>query len=183
MLTLPYDFDTTTSWQQIVKITAAIVAALMAAIIAAAAMGSWGAAAGIAVCVAMLGFVVRRAARFPGLSFGAVGRLTTDAVETRPVAVYGIPLRVPAGRFAIDRFTGVRVVQRIIVIRPSGSRSNEDIGSVSLVGRTGTPDIEIMFGPIGAAKTMAGEVASRLGLAVERTAAPGGKVVEVNIVN
>jgi hypothetical protein len=76
MFPLPYDFDTTTPWRQIVKITAAIAAALIAATILAAAMGNWGAAAGIAVCVAILGFVVRRATRFPGVSFGAMGRLT-----------------------------------------------------------------------------------------------------------
>src|SRR6185437_13675185 len=103
MVTLPYDFDTTTPWQRIVKIT-------------------------VAICVAILAFMVRLVARFPGLSFGARGRLTAAEIETRPVSVYGIPLRVPVGRYAISQFAGVRVVQRIIVIRPSNARSNEDIG-------------------------------------------------------
>jgi len=181
MFTLPYDFDTTTPWRQIVKITAVICISLAAAVIAAAVMGRWGAAAGIAICVAILGFIARLAARFPGLSFGAAGRITTDAIETRPIRVYGIPLRVPVGRYALSQFASVRVVQRIIVIRPPNSRSNEDIGSVELVGRQGAPDIEIMTAPIGTALSAATEVGTRLGLAVERTAISGEKIVEVKL--
>src|SRR6185437_5908032 len=183
MVTLPYDFDTTTPWQRIVKITVAICVALLAAIAAAAVMRSWGAVAGIAICVAILAFRVRLVARFPGLSFGARGRLTAAEIETRPVSVYGIPLRVPVGRYAISQFAGVRVVQRIIVIRPSNARSNEDIGSVQLVGRAGTPDIELLSGPVHAALGVAREIASLLGLEVERTALAGEKIVEVKLGN
>lgn len=180
MLTLPYDFDTTIVWQRIVKIAAALAAALFASIIAAAAMGHWGAVAGISIAVAILAWLANLVCGFPGMSFGAAGRLTADAVETHPVSVYGIALRVPAGRYPITQFSGVRVVQQIIFIRPN-SRSNEDIGSVRLIGRDGTPDIEIMSGPIKTALSRAAEVAAEFGLELERTAGTGEKIVEVKL--
>ena len=180
MLTLPYDFDTTVVWQRIVKITAALVVALLASIIAAAALGHWGAVAGIAIAVAILAWLANLVRGFPGMSFGAAGRLTADAIETCPVSVWGLALRVPVGRYPISQFSAVRVVQQIIFIVPN-SRSNEDIGGVRLVGRDGTPDVEIMSGPISDARSIAADVASKLGLGVERTATEGEKIVEVKL--
>ena len=178
MITLPYDFDTASTWQRIVRIALAILGGLVFLAAAAAALGHWAAAAGIVLCMVFFALVARIARFFP---MGAVGQITRAEVVCCPVKVFGRSLRVPVGRFPLAQFRSVTLEQRVIVITPAGARDNEDLGSVCLVGANGTPTIEVARGRISAATIVARELASTLALELREVAAPGTRVTRVQL--
>lgn len=178
MVNLPYDFDTAASWQRIVQIAAAIAGVIALSIVGAAATGQWGAAGGLAACGAIFAGVVSVVSRVP---MGAAGTITASEVVARPVKQFGWALRVPVGRFPITQFRTVELQQIIVVIRPAGARSNEDIGSVFLVGADGAPRIEVVRTSISLATIAARDLSTQLGLSLRETAAPGERIVRVQL--
>lgn len=174
MITLPYDFDTTARWRTIVKLVFTVVGLVLVAIGGALINGELGGASALALCLAILTWLLRRGRTLP---MGAAGRLTARAIETRAVKVLWFALRVPAGRFSIDRFQSIAVVEQIVLPRPGGTGTNT--GSVRLVGKSGTPDIEVAYGVIGEALDVARELAGLLGLEWRRQDAPGSRAIHV----
>lgn len=174
VITLPYDFDTTARWRTIVKLVFTVVGLVLVAIGGALINGELGGASALALCLAILTWLLRRGRTLP---MGAAGRLTARAIETRAVKVLWFALRVPAGRFSIDRFQSIAVVEQIVLPRPGGTGTNT--GSVRLVGKSGTPDIEVAYGVIGEALDVARELAGLLGLEWRRQDAPGSRAIHV----
>ena len=166
-MNLPLDFNSAEPWTRIVKIALTIVAVYAIAVVGLFGKGNF---LGGAV---LLGFglafsaVLRRARR---VSMGAAGRLTASAVTVHPVRVWGVSLNVPSGEFSLDRFPAVGLAERIVVVR-SGSIPNNS-GIVQLLGRPGTPNIEVMIDDIDTARGFAEELGATLNLELQSVAVP-----------
>jgi len=78
---------------------------------------------------------------------------------------------VPSGEFTIDRFSAVGLAEHIVVDRPVGIPKNS--GIVQLLGRPGTPNIEVMIDDIDTARGFAEELSATLNLKLESVAVPG----------
>jgi hypothetical protein len=176
VITLPYDFDTSALWVRIVRFVFAITAGLLVAIAGALASGKFGGAIGLALALGILWWIGWRTR---GCPLGAAGTLTPTDVEVRPVKVLWYSLTVPVGRFSIDRFQSIAVVERVRMLQPGGSGT--DTGSVQLVGKPGTPDIEVAFCDIDQAMEIAQELANLLRLEYGRLDAPGSRAIRLTV--
>ena len=85
--------------------------------------------------------------------------------------VWGFSLNVPSGEFSLDRFSAVGLAERIVVIRSASIPENS--GIVQLLGRPGTPNIEVMIDDIDSARAFAEELGATLNLKLESIAVPG----------
>jgi hypothetical protein len=168
-MNLPLDFDTAEPWQKIVKIALMIAAVYAIAVIGLFLKGNL-LGGGFLLLFGLAFYAVLRRAR--GVSMGAAGRLTATGVTVHAVRVWGFSLNVPSGEFALDRFAAVGVVQRILIGLPNRT-SQSDSGTVQLMGRPGTPDIEVMIGDIDAARAFAAELSAALNLELKSVAVPG----------
>ena len=124
---------------------------------------------GFLVLFALALYAVLRRARH--VSMGAKGRLTTGAVIVHPVRVWGFSLNVPSGEFSLNRFEAVGLVERIVVLTDAMVHGNT--GTVQLIGRPGTPTIDVMTGDIEAARPFAAELSATLSLELKSVATPG----------
>jgi len=176
VIVLPYAFDTTAVWQRIVKIVLTIGGVLLLSVVGGLATGKFGGAIGLAIAAAILFWLVRRVRGFP---MGAAGTLTETGIATRPVRVWWYSLPVPVGQYPIDRFESIRVVERVIMPQPGNSGRNT--GSVQLVGKGGTPDIEVAFQDIDSAIVIAQDLGTLLHLPVARVDAPGTRTARVTL--
>ena len=167
-MNLPLDFDSAEPWTRIVKIALIIAALYAIAVVGLFVKGNFLAAAFLLVFGLALSAVLRRARR---VSMGAAGRLTASAVTVHPVRVWGFSLNVPSGEFSLDRFSAVGLAERIVVVR-SGSISRNS-GIVQLLGRPGTPNIEVMIDDIDKARRFADELSATLNLELQSVAVPG----------
>lgn len=167
-MNLPLDFDSAEPWQKIVKL--ALVLAAVYAIVVAGAFLQGKILGGAFLLLFGLAFsaVLRRARR---VSMGAKGRLTRDSVTVHPVRAWGFSLNVPSGEFALSRFEAVGLVERVVVV-PNWSALG-DTGTVRLMGRPGTPDIDVMTSDIDAARPFAAELSAALNLELKSVAVPG----------
>ena len=168
-MNLPFDFDTAEPWQKIVKIALMIAAVYAIAVISLFLKGNL-LGAGFLVLFGLAFYAMLRRAR--QISMGAKGRLTRDGVTVHPVRVWGFSLNVPSGEFALDRFAAVGVVERIMIGLPNRT-SQSDSGTVQLMGRPGTPNIEVMMDDIEAAQAFAEELSAALNLELTSVAVPG----------
>jgi hypothetical protein len=75
----------------------------------------------------------------------------------------------------------IAVGRRIIVIRPVGSRTKDDVGAVQLVGGAGVPNVEEFRGPVGDTLAAGQDLSRKLSLPLERTAAPGENILDMNL--
>ena len=166
---LPLDFDTAAPWTRIVKIALAIAAVYAIAVIGLFLKGNL-LGGSLLVLFGLAFYAVLRRAR--QVSMGAKGRLTRDGVTVHPVRVWGFSLNVPSGEFALDRFAAVGVVERVLIGLPNRS-SQSDSGTVQLMGRPGSPNIEVMTGDIDAARAFAAELSAALNLELKSVAVPG----------
>ncbi|PYO90624.1 MAG: hypothetical protein DMD66_01940 [Gemmatimonadetes bacterium] len=168
-MNLPLNFDTAEPWQTIVKIALMIAAVYTIAVISLFLKGNL--LGGSLLVLFGLAFyaMLRRARR---ISMGAKGRLTRDGVTVHPVRVWGFSLNMPSGEFALDRFAAVGVVERILIGLPNRT-SQSDSGTVQLMGRPGTPNIEVMIGDIEAAQAFAEELSAALNLELKDVPVPG----------
>src|SRR5439155_1970551 len=167
-MNLPLDFDSAEPWTRIVKIALTIAAVYAIAVAGLFAKGNFLGGAVLLVFGLALYFVLRRARR---VSMGAAGRLTASAVTVHPVRVWGVSLNVPSGEFTIDRFSAVGLAERIVVTRSGSLPKNSAI--VQLLGRPGTPNIEVMIDDVDTARAFAEELGATLNLKVESVAVPG----------
>jgi len=167
-MNLPFDFDTAEPWTRIVKIAWAIAAVNATAVIGLFLQGNL-LGGGFLVLFGLAFYAVLRRAR--QVSMGAKGRLTRDAVSVHPVRVWGFSLNVPSGEFSLNRFEAVALVERVVVVRRWTASGNT--GAVELMGRPGTPNIEVMMSDIDAARPFAEELSAALNLELKAVAAPG----------
>lgn len=166
---MSFDFDTTTPWRQIVQLAIALAALYLILVLGLFLKGDLLPGV-IALAFGLAFYSVLRRAR--GLSMGALGQLTPNGITVRPVRVWGFSLNVPAGEFALARFAAVGVVQRVLIGLPNRT-SQSDSGTVQLMGRPGTPDIEVMIGDIDAARAFAAKLSADLKLELRDVAVPG----------
>jgi hypothetical protein len=103
---------------------------------------------------------------------GSRGTITADAVIVQPGQVFGIRLASPAGRFPIKQFQAVRVER---ITNPIGIPPETQIGPyerVTLIGRTGTPDILVARTDRDAGRIVGGGLAAALRLPYQEQIAP-----------
>ena len=167
-MNLPLDFDSAAPWTRIVKIALTIAAVYAFAVVGLFVKENFLGGAILLVFGLAFSAVLRRARR---VSMGAAGRLTAGAVTVHPVRVWGFSLNVPSGEFSLDRFSAVGLAERIVVVRPVSIP--RDTGSVQLLGRPGTPNIEIMIDDIDTARGFAEELSATLHLELQSVAVPG----------
>ena len=167
-MNLPLDFDTAEPWQTIVKIALAVAAVYAIAVVGLFVKGDFLGGGFLLVFGLAFSAVLRRVRR---VSMGAVGRLTASAVTVHPVRVWGFSLNVPSGEFSLNRFEAVALVERVVVVRRWTASGNT--GAVELMGRPGTPNIEVMMSDIDAARPFAEELSAALNLELKAVAAPG----------
>ena len=179
MFSLPYEFDTAEPWERIVKTFLLVGGVYVAMVIGLFLEGR--SVAGIFALLFGLAFwlVIRRVPREIGM--GARGRLSATEVVTRGVRVWRYALNVPVGRFAIDKFSEVAVVERVVVMRPDTGAPRGNTGSVRLVGRNGTPNVDILLAGIEAANAFARELSAALTLPLRELAAPGTTIVRISL--
>ena|SRR5437667_8120367 len=79
--------------------------------------------------------------------------------------------RTSSGEFSLDRFSAVGLAERIVVVRSASIPKNTAI--VQLVGRPGTPNIEVMIDDIDTARAFAEELGATLNLELQSVAVPG----------
>ena len=166
-MNLPLDFNSAEPWTRIVKIALIIAAVYLIAVVTVFARGNFLGGAGMLVFGLACYTVLRRARR---VSMGAAGRLTASAVTVHPVRVWGFSLNVPSGEFPLSQFEAVGLLERIVIV-PQSIRGNT--GTVQLLGRPGTPTIDIMIGDIDAARPFAEELSATLNLELQSVAVPG----------
>ena len=166
MITLPFDFDTTDAWRIIVRLVLGLLTLLVLLVFGAVIAHQLAAAAQLSLTLAVLGFICRRARAVP---MGALGTITNSEVVARPVSVFGMALRVPNGRFPVERFHQIRVEQRL---RSTGTQGLRAIGRVFLVGDGTVPDIEVVSTDRDAALAAARELSGLLHVECVTTGAP-----------
>src|SRR5437773_3806859 len=166
-MNLPLDFNSADPWTRIVKIALTIAAVYAIAVAGLFVKGNFLGGAFLLVFGLAFSAVLRRARR---TSMGAAGRLTASAVTVHPVRVWGFSLNVPSGEFPLSQFEAVGLLERIVIV-PQSIRGNT--GTVQLLGRPGTPTIDIMIGDIDAARPFAEELSATLNLELQSVAVPG----------
>ena len=167
-MNLPLDFNSAEPWTRIVKIALTISAVYAIAVVGLFGKGNFLGGAVLLVFGLAFYAVLRRARR---ASMGAAGRLTASAVTVHPVRVWGFSLNVPSGAFSLDRFSAVGLAEHIVVVRPVGIPKNS--GIVQLLGRPGTPNIDVMIDDIDTARGFAEELSATLNLELQSVAVPG----------
>src|SRR5439155_22370387 len=167
-MNLPLDFNSAEPWTRIVKIALIIAAVYVIAVAGLFGKGNFLGGAVLVLFGLAFSTVLRRARR---VSMGAAGRLTAGAVTVHPVRVWGSSLNVSRGEFSLDRFSAVGLAERIVVVRSGSIPTNS--GSVQLLGRPGTPNIEVMIDDIDKARGFAEELSATLHLELQSVAVPG----------
>jgi hypothetical protein len=167
-MNLPLDFDSTEPWQKIVKLGLAVAAIYGIVVVGVFLQGKLLGGGFLLVFGLAFYAILRRVNR---VSMGAKGRLTKDSVTVHPVRVWGVSLNVPSGEFSLERFSAVGLAEHIVVDRPASIP--KDTGIVQLVGRPGTPNIEVMIDDIDTARRFAHELSATLNLELTSVAVPG----------
>ena len=167
-MNLPLDFDSAERWTRIVKIAVTIAVVYAIAVVGLFVKGNL-LGGGFLVLFGLAFYAVLRRAR--RVSMGAAGRLTASSVTVHPVRVWGVSLNVPSGEFSLDRFSAVGLAEHIVVDQSVSIPRNT--GIVQLVGRPGTPNIQVMTDDIDKARAFAAELGAALNLELESVAVPG----------
>jgi hypothetical protein len=167
-MNLPLDFDSAERWTRIVKIALIVAAVYAITVVGVFVKGNFLGGAVLLLFGLAFSVVLRRVRR---VSMGAAGRLTRNSVTVHPVRVWGVSLNVPSGEFSLARFSAVGLAEHIVVIRTASIPKNT--GIVQLVGRLGTPNIEIMMDDIETARAFAEELSAALNLELHSVAVPG----------
>lgn len=164
-VTLPYNFDTSSIWQSILKKGSWLVGVIAAGILYSLALRHFGAALHLTLSGALLlwfGWL------FFKHSDGSIGTITKDSVEVLPGKLYGYPLPGPSGKFSLRRFTSVRVEHVSAPIDPEVRGGPHQ--RVYLIGDSETPSI--LIARADEHSQMGQEIAGVLSLHCEETSAP-----------
>lgn len=176
MISLPYEFDTATIWHRIARIAFGVLALIAILAVVALLVGKTVAALQLTLVLAITLFF---AFKLRGMaSFGATGTITASEVVARPMSVYGIPMRVPTGRFPIAEFRAIRLVRRLV--SPRGGQLT-DMGDVYLVGRERAPDIQVFSGAADEAKAAAADFCALLHLEYVEGVRPGTTRIDLKL--
>ena len=167
-MNLPFDFDSAERWTRIVKLALTIAAVYAIAVVGLFIKGNFLRGTVLLLFGVAFYAVLRPARR---VSMGAAGRLTASSVTVHPVRVWGFSLNVPSGEFSLDRFSAVGLAEHIVVVRSASLPRN--FGILQLVGRPGTPNIEIMSDDIDTARGFAEELSATLKLELTSVPVPG----------
>ncbi len=137
-VTLPYSFDTSNIWQGILKKGSWLVVLIAAGIVYSLVLRHFAAVLQLSLSGALLLCFGRI---FFENSDGAIGTITQDSVVVHAGELYGHLLPGPSGKFALDRFTSVRVEHVAAPGRPD--TRGEPHQRVYLIGNAETPSILI----------------------------------------
>lgn len=164
-VTLPYDFNTSSIWESILKKGSWLVAVIAAGILYSLVLRHFAAVLQLTLCAALLLWFGRL---FFKNSSGAIGTITQKGVVVHPGEVYGYRMPGPSGEFALQRFRSVRVehVAAPISVNNSGGPHQR----VYLMGDAQTPSILIARADDGS--QVGQEMAVVLKLPCEETQAP-----------
>jgi hypothetical protein len=169
---LPYEFDTATRWRRVQTLAFGSVAGIAVLAVLAALMGKQAAALQLTLCLGVAAVIARKLRGWR--AFGAIGTLSRTEVVTRPVNVYGIPMRVPVGVFPLAAFQGLRIERRLAKYRGQ----LRDLASVFLVGRGEVPEVQIFEGAAADGLQLATSLASELSLSLVETVPSGTRRVD-----
>ncbi len=166
MLAFPYHFDTTTSFRHVVRGGVALGIMVIAGMAYSVLISHDYI---VVLQLAVIGSMVYGITRlFVSLAHGSVGTLTaTEVMVERAPAVFGMRLPGPSGRFALDRFSAVRLEEASGSVRPSVN--NGPHSRIYLVGKTGSPDV-LIARTTSTGGTEAEQFATALKLPLQRVA-------------
>ena len=165
-ITLPYHFDTTTSFRTVVKGGTAL------GMLVIAGMAHSLLISHDYIVVLQLAFVgamvFGMTCLFLALAHGSIGMLTTrEVIVEQAPALFGLRFPGPSGRFALDRFSAVRLEEASGPVRPSVNAGPHS--RIYLVGKTGSPDV-LIARTTSTGGTEAEQFAAALGLPLQRVA-------------
>jgi hypothetical protein len=135
---LPYEFDTSRVFRQILMIMVGLVVVLLVGVVYSLFGGRWGAVAALSVSAGLLTWFGVRILRNAS---GGRGTITREGVVVTPGELLGVSFSGPSGRFAIERFRAVRVEEVSGPVDPDVQGGPHE--RIYLVGKTGTPDVLI----------------------------------------
>jgi hypothetical protein len=169
-VTVPFRFDTTYIGTLVFRAAAWLDGILLLGLVGKLLVGDPFTAVGIAfLCLFVGGFglvIFRKAG-------GSVGTLTLFEVTVEPARLYGFTAEGPRGRFPTTHFGSICVEWRPRVSRPGVQMSAGINERIILVGREGTPDIEIARLTDESGRAFARELGGLLSLPVEERPGPG----------
>lgn len=137
--TLPYHFDTSTMWGSILKGGMLMTLFLAAILLVGLLMGRFMAILPVAAFIALMVYVLRKAAT---LEVGSVGTITRDAVQLNRGTLFGRVLPGPSGTYPIHQFRAVqieKITSSVLQRSPSGPPRLW----IYLVGDGATPTIRV----------------------------------------
>jgi hypothetical protein len=170
-IALPYEFDTSGVVKLILRgVLGLLLVGLLGVLYSLLVSHSVAAMIQLLLVAALITFFGRL---FYRNLIGSRGTVSADAVVVEPDQVFGVRLPGPVGRFSIGQFDAVRVerirtpsiVDGMIVQGGPHER-------VSLVGKSGTPDILVARTDRDAGRTLGNELATALKLPYQEQAAP-----------
>lgn len=167
---VPFRFDTSYIGRLVFKAAVWLDGLLLVGLLGKLLVGDLPTALGIAflwVFVGGFGLVVFRKAG------GVVGTLTLSEITVEPARLYGFTADGPRGRFPTTHFGSVCVEWRPRVPTPGVQMSAGVNERIILVGRDGTPEIEVARLTDESGRTFARELGGLLSLPVEERPAPG----------
>jgi hypothetical protein len=169
-ISLPYRFDTSYIGTLVFKAAAWLEAVLLVGLLAKLLVGDVLTALGILfpfVVVGGLALVIFRKAG------GSVGTITASEVIVEPVTLYGFRSISPRGRFPIMHFRSIGLEWRPRVAEPGVHMSPGINERIYLLGKLGTPDIEVVRLTDESGRAFAHELSELLSLPVEERPEPG----------
>jgi hypothetical protein len=170
-ITLPYAFDTSGVVKLILRgVLGLLLVVLLGILYSLLVSHSIAAAVQLLLVAALIVFFGRL---FYRNLIGSRGTISADAVVVEPDQVFGVRLPGPVGRFSIGQFDAMRVdrirtpsiVDGMIIQAGPHER-------VSLVGKSGTPDILVARTADGAGRALGNELAAALKLPYQEQLAP-----------
>jgi hypothetical protein len=169
-VSLPYRFDTSYVGGLVSKAAAWLEAILLLALLTMLLAGDWRRALGVLLLVIFVGgfalAIVRRAG-------GSTGTITASNITVEPATFFGVKSIEPEGRFSIEQFKSICVEWRPRVPAPGVQMSAGTNETIVLLGKEGTPDIEIARLTDESGRAFARELSILLSLPVQERPAPG----------
>ena len=169
-VSLPYRFDTSYVGTRVFKAAACLEAILLLGLVVKLLAGNVLDALGIVVLLLLVGGLGLTIFRKAG---GSTGMITTSEITVQPVTLFGFKTTAPEGRFPVAHFEAIRIEWRPRVASPGVQMSPGLNESVYLIGKAGTPDIEIARLTDESGRGLARQLGEWLALPVVEQPAPG----------
>ena len=163
-VTLPYNFNTSSVWQGILKKGSWLLGVIAVGIIYSLVARHFAAVLQLSICGILLVWFGRI---FFRNSSGSIGTITRQGVVVQPGEVYGYRLPGPSGEFALNRFKSVRVEHLAGPTDPGTQGGPHQ--RVYLIGNADTPSI--LIARANDRSQVGQEIAAVLNLPCEQTQA------------